>query len=150
MALDPPTGADTTVGQALRWGLTRRCGRCGQGRLFHGWFHMRERCPRCGYRFSREAGSFTGVYLVNIAVTESLMFAVLMAYALWRGITGSDAPLWPFLTGCVAFAVVAPVFFYPFAASTWAAMDLVMRPLDPVEEADAILHAVAEGESPAG
>jgi hypothetical protein len=106
---------------------------------------MRERCPRCGYRFSREAGSFTGVYLVNIAVTESLMFAVLMVYALWRGITGSDAPLWPFLVGCVTFALLAPVFFYPFAASTWAAMDLVMRPLDPVEEADAILHAGANG-----
>jgi len=101
---------------------------------------MKERCPRCGYRFSREAGSFTGTYLVNFAVTEALMFAVLMVYVLWRGVTGSHAPLWPFLAGCATFAVVAPIVFYPFAASTWAAMDLLMRPLDPDEEADAAAH----------
>ena len=128
------------MGAGLRRGLTRRCARCGEGHLFDGWFHMKERCPRCGYRFSREAGSFTGTYLVNFAVTEALMFAVLMVYVLWRGVTGSHAPLWPFLTGCVAFAIVAPIVFYPFAASTWAAMDLLMRPLDPDEEADAAQH----------
>jgi uncharacterized protein (DUF983 family) len=125
-------------------GLSRRCGRCGEGRLFEGWFHLRERCPRCGYRFTREAGAFTGVYLVNFAVTEALMFAVLMAYVLWRGISGSDAPLWPFLAGCVVFAIAAPVVFYPFAVSTWAAVDLLMRPLDPVEEAEAAIHAREE------
>ena len=128
------------MGAGLRRGLTRRCARCGEGHLFDGWFHMKERCPRCGYRFSREADSFTGTYRVNFAVTEALMFAVLMVYVLWRGVTGSHAPLWPFLTGCVAFAIVAPIVFYPFAASTWAAMDLLMRPLDPDEEADAAQH----------
>jgi uncharacterized protein (DUF983 family) len=133
--------AEPSAGRVLWRGVTRRCGRCGEGHLFEGWFHLRERCPRCGYRFTREAGAFTGVYLVNIAVTEALMFAVLMVYVLWRGISGSDAPLWPFLAGCVVFAVGAPVLFYPFAASTWAAVDLLMRPLDPVEEAEAVIHA---------
>jgi uncharacterized protein (DUF983 family) len=136
--------AGPTARQVLWRGITRRCGRCGEGHLFRGWFHLRERCPRCGYRFAREAGAFTGVYFVNIAVTEALMFAVLMVYALWRGISGSEAPLWPFLTGCVVFSVAAPVVFYPFAASTWAAVDLVMRPLDPVEEAEAVIHAREE------
>jgi uncharacterized protein (DUF983 family) len=136
--------AGPTARQVLWRGITRRCGRCGEGHLFRGWFHLRERCPRCGYRFTREAGAFTGVYLVNIAVTEALMFAVLMVYALWRGISASDAPLWPFLTGCVVFSIGAPVLFYPFAASTWAAVDLVMRPLDPVEEAEAVIHAREE------
>jgi uncharacterized protein (DUF983 family) len=125
------------VGQGLRRGIARRCARCGERDIFESWFKLKERCPRCGYRFVREEGSFTGVYMVNIAVTESLMFAALMGYVLWRGVTGSDAPLWPFLTGCLVFAVVAPIAFYPFAASTWAAMDLLMRPLDVVEQAEA-------------
>lgn len=125
------------VGQGLRRGLTRRCARCGERRIFQSWFTLKERCPRCGYRFVREEGNFTGVYLVNIAVTESLLFAALMGYVLWRGVTGRDAPIWPFLTGCLVFAVVAPILFYPFAASTWAAMDLLMRPLDPIEQAEA-------------
>jgi len=29
---------------------------------------------------------------------------------------------------------------YPFAKTTWAAIDLATRPLDPVEEAEAALH----------
>jgi uncharacterized protein (DUF983 family) len=136
--------APPSVGQGLRRGLTRRCARCGEGGLFHGWFHLRERCPRCGYRFAREAGAFTGVYLVNFAVTESLMFVVLMVYVLWRGVTGTETPLLPFLAGCVVFAVAAPVVFYPFAATTWAAMDLLMRPLDPAEEEDAAGHAASD------
>ena len=131
------------MGLGLRRGLTRRCGRCGERQVFDTWFRMKERCPRCGYRFSREAGSFTGTYLVNIAVTESLMFVVLMVYVLWRGISGTDAPLWPFLVGCAGFAILAPIAFYPFATSTWAAMDLLMRPLDDDEEADAELHKQA-------
>ena len=129
-----------SVGTGLTRGLRRRCGRCGERGIFDGWFRMKERCPRCGYRFAREAGAFTGTYLVNFAVTESLMFTVLMGYVLWRGITGSDAPMWPFLASIVTFAVVAPIVFYPFAASTWAAMDLLMRPLDPSEIADAADH----------
>jgi len=102
---------------------------------------MKQRCPRCGYRFAREEGSFTGVYLLNFAVTEALIFAVLMVYVMWRGVTGTHAPIWPFLVGCSAFAVLAPIAFYPIAASTWAAIDLLMRPLDPDEELDALEHA---------
>jgi uncharacterized protein (DUF983 family) len=130
-----------TVGQGLGRGIRRRCGRCGEPHVFDGWFQMKERCPRCGYRFAREAGHFTGTYLLNFAVTESLMFLVLLGYALWRGITGTHAPIWPFAAGCAVFAVLAPVIFYPFATSTWAAIDLLMRPLDELEELDAGAHA---------
>jgi hypothetical protein len=50
------------------------------------------------------------------------------------------------LTACLALAVVVPVVAYPFAASTWAALDLVMRPLEPDEEADAATWSAAEGD----
>lgn len=118
-------------------GMAKRCGRCGGGRLFDGWFRLQERCPSCGYRFSREEGFWTGVFLVNFAVTEGLMFLALMAYILWRAGAEAGGPLWPVLTTCLGFAVLAPVVYYPFAAATWAAIDLVLRPLEPAEEADA-------------
>lgn len=132
----PPTAAT-----GMMRGARRRCARCGASDIFDGWFRLKPRCPRCGYRFVREEGSFAGVYLLNFAVTEALMFALLMVYVLWRGITGTDAPIWPFLLGCSAFAVLAPIGFYPVAASLWAAIDLLMRPLDPDEELDAQQHA---------
>lgn len=135
-AAPPPIRRVGPLRTVLR-GLLRRCGRCGGGGLFDGWFRLHERCPTCGYTFRREEGFFTGVYLVNFAVTEGLMWVSLMAYILWRAGTGSNAALWPALVACLGFAILAPIAFYPFAASTWAAMDLVLRPLEPSEEADA-------------
>jgi uncharacterized protein (DUF983 family) len=129
-----------TVGRGLR----RRCGRCGGRRLFRGWFRLRERCPTCGYTFRREEGFSTGVFLINFAVTEGLMWLSLMAYILWRAGTDPDAALWPVLTACLGFAVLAPIAFYPFATSTWAALDLVLRPLEPDEEADAVTWVASQ------
>jgi uncharacterized protein (DUF983 family) len=130
-----------TVGTMMVRGLTRRCGRCGARRIFRSYFALKERCPRCGYRFVREEGAFTGVMLMNIVVTFGLMFLSLISYVAWRGITGrDDIPMWPFAVACLGWAVVVPVVFYPVASSWWAAIDLAMRPLDPAELADADAH----------
>lgn len=137
--MSAPGAAPERVGPArtvLR-GALKRCGRCGGGGLFDGWFRLKERCPTCGYRFSREEGFWTGVFLVNFAVTEGLMFVALMAYVFVRAASDTGGPLWPVLVACLSFAVLAPIVYYPFAAATWAALDLVLRPLEPSEEADA-------------
>lgn len=118
-------------------GMRRRCGRCGGGQLFDGWFRLKEQCPTCGYTFRREEGFYTGVYFINICACEGFILVPLLIYVVWRGATDSNGPLWPVLTACVGFAVVAPIVAYPFAATTWAALDLVLRPLEPDEEADA-------------
>ena len=129
------------MGQMMLRGLARRCGRCGARRIFRSYFRLKERCPRCGYRFVREEGAFTGVMLMNITATFVLMFLSLVSYVLWRGVTGrDDLPLWPFAAACLAWAVIVPVVFYPVASSWWAAIDLAMRPLDPEETADADAH----------
>lgn len=134
--------ASSSAGQTVLRGLRRRCGRCGERDIFTSYFKMRERCPRCGYRFSREEGAFTGVMLMNMVLTFGLMWAAFIAWIMWRGVTGDDdLALWPFAASAAALAVVGPALFYPFAASWWAAIDLAMRPLDPVEEAEAALHA---------
>lgn len=124
-------------------GLRRRCGRCGRRGIFDGWFTLRDRCPHCGYRFAREEGFFTGVILVNFSVTIMLLWIVIMAYVLWRAATDARSPLAPILTLAIGIGVVVPIAFYPNAASAWAALDLVMRPLEPDEEAEAATHAAA-------
>ena len=127
-------------------GVRRRCGRCAARGLFEGWFRLKERCPGCGYRFAREEGFFTGAYLINFAVTEGLMFVALMAFVVARGAAGIGIPLLPVIVATVAAAVIAPVIGYPFAVSTWAAIDLAMRPLEPVEEAEALAASAARQE----
>ena len=89
----------------------------------------------------REEGFFTGVILVNFSVTLIVLWVVIMAYVLWRAATDSSSALAPMLVGCVAIGVVLPIAFYARAAATWAALDLVMRPLEPEEEAEAALRA---------
>jgi hypothetical protein len=122
----------------LRRGAVRHCARCGGGGLFDGWFTMKERCPRCGVRFEREEGFFTGVYLVNFGVTLALLFLAVMAYALALGRSdGGDVDLVPIGIAVFVVSVPFPVAFYPFAKTLWFAGHLAMDPLHPDEERDA-------------
>jgi uncharacterized protein (DUF983 family) len=135
------TGVERVGSLATVWrGVRRRCGRCGSRGVVQG-FRLRDRCPRCGYQFTREEGFFTGVFLVNFGVTLAVLWVVLMGYTLWRAATDAGSGLTVILVVCVAIGVVLPVVAYPFALTTWAAIDLVLRPLEPEEEAEAALRA---------
>ena len=109
-------------------GLTRRCVNCGHGGAFDNYFRLRERCPTCGYRPAADEGFFLGVWVVNFAVSEGLLFVALMAYVIAMGASGGDVPLLPVLGTGLLVAVGAPIAFYPFAAGAWAAIELVMDP----------------------
>lgn len=128
-------------GRALGRAVRKRCPRCGGKGIFASYFTMKERCPTCGYRFQRGEGAFTGGLMMAWAFTIGFMIAPLLLYVFWRGITGDDDLAFaPFAVACVAFAVLVPLAGYPYTASTWAAIDLVSRPLDPDELADAEGH----------
>ncbi len=134
-------------GGATVWrGLRLRCGRCGGRGVLDGWFTLRERCPTCGYRFKREEGFFTGVILINFSVTIAVLWLVIMGYVLWLAAMDGDGALIAMLVVCAAIAIGIPVLFYPAAATTWAALDLAMRPLEPEEEAEAATWADGSAE----
>jgi hypothetical protein len=78
--------------------------------------------------------------LLNFVVTLTLMFLVLSSYVAWRGVTGLAPPIWPFAVVSLALSVLTPVLYYPYAWSTWVAIDLATRPLDADEELDALDH----------
>src|SRR5205823_8866469 len=59
------------AGVVLGRGLTKRCGRCGQGRLFTTWLQMLDRCPRCGLPFERGEGYWLGAMAVNLGAAEA-------------------------------------------------------------------------------
>lgn len=123
----------------LRRGLMKHCPRCGGGRLFRGWFLMRDRCPSCGYLFEREEGFFFGAYIVNLVITESVLFGVFLAYIGVHGAQGNSLVV-SLVAACVA-ALVVPVVFYPFSRTLWAAIDLAFTPLELqeiIEAADAV------------
>jgi len=106
--------------------LVRRCPRCGGRGIFRGYLRLRDRCPSCSYEFAAEEGFFLGVWVLNFAVSEGLLFLTLLGYIFAMAATGGDVPLVPVFVVGGAVAVLAPLVFYPFAASTWAAIELIM------------------------
>jgi uncharacterized protein (DUF983 family) len=133
-----------SAGDRLRRGLWKHCAVCGEGDLFDGWFRMKERCPACQVRFSREEGFFTGAVFVNFALTEIVMFAWLAA-VLFATQPDIDGRL--MIIGSVAVAIVMPVLAYPWSKTIWFAIHLIMQPLDPDEEADAAARRFERGDA---
>jgi uncharacterized protein (DUF983 family) len=118
----------------LWWGLTRRCPRCGRGRLFRRWFHIVEDCPRCGLHFEREAGYWIGAMAINIGLTTGLL-AVAFAAAL--ATTIPDVPVGLLLAVFVPLALLLPIALYPFSKTLWMAVDRgVLQRMDPNERLD--------------
>ncbi|MEY2421148.1 MAG: hypothetical protein QOI95_1215 [Acidimicrobiaceae bacterium] len=125
----------------LLWrAVRRRCPRCGGKGIFSSWLKLRDRCPTCGYRFEREEGFFTGVYLVNYSLIAVAIVFELFVYVIYANAQEGEASVGPALLIGLATAIVLPLITYPFAKAMWAAIDLAARPLDPVEEADAALN----------
>jgi uncharacterized protein (DUF983 family) len=77
----------TTLAAVLR----ERCPRCLQGHVFRGLIAMNERCPVCGYAFTRESGYFYGAvvfsYTIAVAVYGALVSAAggCLAATTWSG-----------------------------------------------------------------
>jgi uncharacterized protein (DUF983 family) len=123
----------------LRRGLSKHCPRCGGGKLYRGWFRMLDRCPSCGYKFAREEGFFFGAYIVNLVITEAVLFGICLGYIGVHGAQGNDLRI-SLIAACAA-ALVVPVVFYPFSRTLWSAIDLIFTPLELdeiVEAADAV------------
>jgi uncharacterized protein (DUF983 family) len=120
------------IARTLARGLTRRCPRCGRGRLFRRWFTMVPRCPRCGLAFEREEGAFLGSMSLNYAVTGLTLIGLLVG---WVATSAPDLdPVVP-LIGSLIILTIVPVAFYPVSKTLWAAIDLLLHRLDP-QDAD--------------
>jgi uncharacterized protein (DUF983 family) len=128
MAADPfPLPGPTRM--FLR-GLVKHCPRCGSGKLFTGWLTMKPRCPRCGMCFEREEGFFLGAFVMNFAV---MLLAVAGFIAIGVAVTLPDPdPVKLALIGAVV-GVLVPILFYPMSRTSWSAIDLMMKPLEPQE-----------------
>ena len=104
----------------LRRGFTRRCARCGSGKLFRHWFHMVEDCPRCGLHFEREQGYFAGALAINLVLVGGA-FAVVFITIL--ALTIPDLPIAFTLAVCIPIVAIGPIIAYPFSKTIWVAVD---------------------------
>ena len=124
-----PAARCTFRGAVLR-GLLRRCPRCAASGIFDGYFRLASRCPRCGFRFEREEGYWTGAMIVNIAACE-VWFAVLFVAVVIA--TVPEIPWGPLLVVAAVTNGVLPVVFYPFSKTIWMALEVYYHP-DPADD----------------
>lgn len=117
-------GVSVPAWRALLRGLTKRCPSCGQGKLFRHWFTISERCPRCGLVFEREEGAFLGSLALNYGVTgvSAIIFVVVMMVR-----TLPNPSVFTITAGAIVITLVVPLLFYPFAKTTWAAIDMLLH-----------------------
>lgn len=110
----------------LLWrSLRLRCPRCGNGRLFRGWFRMAGRCDACGFSYEREPGFFLGSIYFNYGLT-SLITAILYPALHF----GWGLPNGPVMAACATFAVLFPIWFFRYARALWLGFDEWVDPRD--------------------
>jgi uncharacterized protein (DUF983 family) len=112
------------LAQLLWRALRLRCPVCGQAPMFRSWFSRYEECPRCGWRFMREEGYFTGAMAINLVVTE----LVLCALAIGLIVAGLPIPL-DIVIG-IGVALLISLGGWPYSQSLWVVCDLMLHPID--------------------
>ncbi len=97
--------------------LRLRCPRCHGGKLFVGVLKMNDRCPHCGLKLEPEPGFYLGSIYANYALTvlvTTVSFVVLVfAVGLNKDVV---------IRGCLAFAVLFPLWFFRYARSIWLSL----------------------------
>jgi uncharacterized protein (DUF983 family) len=103
-----------------------RCPTCGGGGLFKGFFEMKQRCPTCGMLLERgESDYFLGAYTLNLIAVEILLA---VAFLVVMVVTWPNPPWDALQYGGVILSILGAVLIYPFAKTTWLALDLIFRP----------------------
>lgn len=87
---------------------------------------MRGRCPTCGILLERgESDYFIGAYTLNLIAVEILLAGAFLVVVL---MTWPNPPWNALQYGGFVLSIIGAVFCYPFAKTTWLAMDLIFRP----------------------
>ena len=109
---------------ALR-ALRLRCPRCGDARLYRGWFTMEERCRACGLRYEAEQGYFVGAIYLNYAATVAVALGGVLLIDNAIGLTLAEQ-----LVVGIAVGLLAPLLFFRHARSTWLALGYLVALTD--------------------
>jgi len=110
----------TSRATAFARGFTRRCPRCGSGKLFRHYVSMVPDCPRCGLHFEREQGYWAGAVAVNI-ICVGAVFGI--AFLVAMILTVPDVPVALMLAIFLPLAGLGPIVWYPFSKTIWVAVD---------------------------
>jgi uncharacterized protein (DUF983 family) len=110
-----PVSRSVLLSRAIRL----KCPQCGESKMFHHWLSMYPTCPHCGLKYEREPGYFLGSIYVNYGLTAmtTTFFYVTLHF-------GAGVANWWLVPPLLAFCILFPIAFFPYARAYWLAMDL--------------------------
>jgi uncharacterized protein (DUF983 family) len=117
--------APVRVRRIVACALQLRCPRCGQTKLYSGWFRMHERCAACGLRYEREQGYFIGAIYLNYAFTVAVAAGLVLVLDWTVGLSLA----WQLGLG-VALCVLVPLCFFRYSRSLWLSLDYLVTRAD--------------------
>jgi uncharacterized protein (DUF983 family) len=109
-------------------GFRRRCPRCGERDTFTSWFHIRQACPRCAWRFEKEEGGYLGAMVLNYSAAIAAWILVLIVGLV---LTVPEVPVAPLVIASVAVLILVPLWFYPRSKMIWATVEWLVLRSDP-------------------
>ncbi|MCB0976689.1 MAG: hypothetical protein KDB02_04450 [Acidimicrobiales bacterium] len=112
--------------------------------MFANRWSLKDRCGSCGYLFRREPGFALGAWFLNFMLLQGIYMVGGLGYIVWLSEHRGSGFLLPVLVGSVV-TVVVPFFTYPHSQTTWAAIDLIMTPME-LEEIVEAIDAVSPAE----
>lgn len=86
---------------------------------------MHPNCPECDEKFSREDGYFLGSIYFNYGLT-ALIVAIAYPICLFQELVEENV----LLGISLAFCIVFPIIFFPFARALWLGFDEFCDPRD--------------------
>ena len=101
-------------------GLTLACPKCGSRKTHTKYFTIRPNCVRCGLKFEKESGYWTGSMAINMVLTGG---AIAIGLAIGLISTAPDIKVVPILATLIPLAVIMPIIMYPFCHTLWMAID---------------------------
>jgi len=113
-------------------GLFRRCAWCGgRGAFFAGWFKKDAHCSTCGLNWRRDDVG----YELGAAATAAIicMGPIVLVLAGVMALTWPDIEVVPLLVAFFPAALLIPILLYPSSYTTWQAVDILMRPVQPTD-----------------
>ena len=105
----------------IMWrGMTRRCPRCGSGKIFRRWMTIVSDCPKCSLHFERESGYWVGAQAINFICTGG---ALILAGSILFAFQVPNINIAVTLAVLAPIAVFVPIIGYPLSKSLWMAID---------------------------
>lgn len=113
----------------LKRAATRRCPQCGAKGIFKNYLELRERCPRCAYKFDREEGYFLGGYALNVFFVGLIPLILLVFFLIYTDYSWVTLELI-----FIPLAIILPLLMFPYTRTFWMVIDLFVDPTEHTEK----------------